>query len=359
MKSRLIVKLLLVHLVVIGFVLAVVWLAINTLAASYFVTLMQRYHISPKPAQAMFVGAVHRYLIWSCLAAALLAVILSFLIMRRLLAPLTGMTTIAQRIATGDFNGRVPEISVDEVGQLAKAFNKMAASLEQIERLRRSLMIDVAHELRTPLTNMRGYLEALKDGVLPPSVETFGMLHDQTLRLADLVEDVLDLARADAARGYLQRRPVALPALMEQIRELFATRLAQRHIDVRVQIPEQLPPVSADRKRIARVLRNLMDNCLRYTPEGGFLEISMAAANGRVRVALTNTGGEIQPEDLPYLFERFFRGEKSRSRDHGGAGIGLAIVKELVEAHGGTVGAAIDGDRLQIRFDLPVAEDDL
>jgi signal transduction histidine kinase len=138
-------------------------------------------------------------LIWASLAAVILAAVLSFVMMRKVLGPLTRMTATTRQIAAGNFSVRVPAGTEDEVGQLARAFNRMAESLEKIENLRRNLMIDVAHELRTPLTNIRGYLEALDDGVLPPAKETFSLLLDETLRLIQLAEDVLDLARADAA----------------------------------------------------------------------------------------------------------------------------------------------------------------
>ncbi len=355
MKSRLILKLLLVNLTVIAFVMVIVWFSIDTLAAGYFVTLMERYHISPGPAHAMFVGAVHRYLLWACLAAALLAALLSFLMMKRVLSPLTRMILITQQIAGGDFDGRVPETATDEVGQLAAAFNRMAASLAKIEGLRRSLMIDVAHELRTPLTNMRGYLEALKDGVLPPTADTFAMLHEETLRLADLVEDVLRLARADAATETLQRQPVDLAALVRKTEADFAPRLAGKGIDVHREIAANLPAVPADPDRILRVLRSLMDNAVRYSPEGDRLEVRVENRHSGLRVALSNTG-KIKEGDLPFLFERFFRSEPSRSRDHGGAGIGLALVKELVEAHGGSVGADTDGTRFRVWFELPLED---
>ena len=178
MKRYLILKLLAIHLIVICFAMVIVWFSIDTLAAGYFVTLMEKYNISPKPAHAMFVSAIHRYLLWAFAGAVALAVLLSFLMMRRVLAPLSRMTVISREIAEGNFGTRVPVGSRDEVGQLAQAFNQMAASLEAIERLRRTLMIDVAHELRTPLTNIRGYLEALDDRVLPFSKETFILAAD-------------------------------------------------------------------------------------------------------------------------------------------------------------------------------------
>jgi signal transduction histidine kinase len=353
-KRHLILKLLAVNLAVIAFVIIVVWLSIDTLAAGYFVTLMEKYHISPGPAHAMFVGAVHRYLLWACLAAVILAVVLSFVMMRRILAPLTRMTVVTREIAAGNFAERVPVATQDEVGQLAQAFNQMASSLEKIENLRRTLMIDVAHELRTPLTNIRGYLEALTDGVLPPSSSTFALLQDETMRLVQLVEDVLQLARADAARGSLNLEPIDLSEAIDTAIETFLPRFNRKSVVVKRHVPNGPVKVSADRARIARILRNLTDNAARYTPQKGTVDIRIDVDAEQVRVVFSNDCSELIAADLPYLFERFFRGEKSRSRQHGGAGIGLAIVKELVEAHGGTVGAEVTDGRVRVWFALPL-----
>ena len=352
-KPRLIVKLLAVHLAVIGFVLVVVWFAIDTLAAGYFVTLMKKYNISPGPAHTMFVGAVHRYLVWACLGGALLALVLSFLMMRRVLAPLTQMTEISREIAAGRFDVKVPVDRADEVGQLARAFNQMAASLEKLERRRRDLMIDVAHELRTPLTNIRGYLEALADKVLPPSPATLDLLQAETLRLAQLVEDVLALARADAAHGRLQYETVDLRQMIRTALESFAPAFQRKSIAVDLASPADMPALSIDRGRIGRVLRSLIDNAARYTPAGGTFSIELQPSAEGVQVIFSNAAPDLAPGDLPYLFERFYRGEKSRSRAHGGAGIGLAIVKELIEAHGGGVEAALENGKLRIRLTLP------
>jgi len=354
-KHRLIWKLLFINLIVIAVVMVIVWISIDTLAADYFVTLMERYHISPEPAHDMFVDAVHRYLIWACLFAALLAIALNFFMMQRILSPLTQMTAISRQISTGDFNGRVPEITADEVGQLARDFNQMAESLEKIESLRRSLMIDVAHELRTPLTNMRGYLEALKDDILPPSSETFYMLHEETLRLVNLVEDVLRLARADASRKKLNREDIDIPVLIREMLMVFENRFAEKKITVHQHIPDNLPSVFADRIQISRVVRNLFDNAVWYTPENTDVQIYVLSTPHRIKVAMSNTAAGIRQEDIPFIFERFFRGEKSRSREHGGAGIGLAIVKELVEAHDGNVGADFEDHQITIWFDLPIS----
>lgn len=351
--KKVILKLLAINLVVVGFVLVVVWVSIDILAAGYFVTLMEKYKISPEPAHAMFVSAVHRYLLWACVSALTLAVVLSFLMMRRVLAPLIQMTVITREIAAGNFADRVPVLTHDEVGQLAQAFNRMAQSLEKLEKLRRTLMIDVAHELRTPLTNIRGYLEALNDRVLPPSTQTFTLLQEETLRLAELVEDVLQMARADAARTDLHRGPMDMRDAVDTALKAFSRTFGQKSVTVRIQAPDGPVWVSADRDRITRVLRNLTDNAARYAPPNGELTINIHSDSRQLRVDYINDVDDLLPEDLPYIFERFYRGEKSRSRQHGGAGIGLAIVKELIAAHDGTAHADIVDGQVRIGFILP------
>ena len=352
MKRYLIVKLLAVNLVVIGFVMVFVWIAIDTLAASYFMTLMEKYHVSPEPAHDMFVEAIHRYLIWASLAAVILAVILSFLMMRRVLAPLTQMTAISREIAAGNFVLRVPAVSEDEVGQLARAFNRMSASLEKIERLRRDLMIDVAHELRTPLTNIRGYLEALNDGVLPPSLETFAMLQSETLRIVQLVEDVLQLAKADAAHDNLSLEPVDVVQIIREQIKADQPAFDRRNISINHKLPAKAVMVAGDRHRLTRVFRNLGDNAARYTPRNKEMSIHVDLDADMVRICYSNPVESLTQADLPYLFERFYRGEKSRSRRHGGAGIGLAIVKELIEAHQGNIDAELRDNQLHICVEL-------
>ena len=357
MKRFLIIKLIAVNLIVVGFAVVVVWLAIDTLAAGYFVTLMEKYHISPGPAHAMFVDSIHRYLIWAFAGAIFLAIVLSYVMNRRILGPLTRMTTITGEIAAGEFSARVPVATADEVGRLARAFNRMAENLEKIEHLRRSLMIDVAHELRTPLTNIRGYLEALNDGVLPPAPKTLSLLQDETLRLVQLVEDVLALARADAAGSQLELTDVDLKAMVDNTVATFAPALSSKSLTMRLHASSSAPIIRADRDRLARVLRNLTDNAIQYAPQKTVVDITIGVDTGRVRLDYANVAGDVLPDDLPYLFERFYRGEKSRSRHHGGAGIGLSIVKELVEAHGGNVYARLDGNHVHIGFTIPSVAD--
>jgi signal transduction histidine kinase len=346
-------KLLGINILVIVFVILIVWVAVNYLAADYFVTLMEKYNISPTSSHEMFVSSVHRYLIWASLSAVLLAVALSFLLVRRVLGPLTRMMSITREIASGEYSGRVPVAARDEIGQLGGAFNSMAESLQHIEQLRKTMTINVAHELKTPLTNMQGYLEALVDGVLIPTRKTFELLHEETMRLVHLVEDLLRLARADAARGNLQKVEIRLGKLIEQTLDSFRPQFADRNIGVTARILTGNDQLDADPEKLTQVFINLFQNVSQYTPAGGSFTIDMESRPGEIKVIFANSCGELSEEDLPFVFERFYRGEKSRSREHGGAGIGLTIVKELIEAHNGRVGAELFQNEIRIWFTLP------
>jgi len=344
-RVRLLWKLLAINIPVIGGVIAVVWIAINYLAANYFMVLMDKYDISPTEAHQMFLHAVHRYLIWASLGALALAASLSFLLTRKVLWPLSQMAAASQALATGNYGARVRVTSRDEVGQLGEDFNRMAESLDRMEHLRKRMVADVAHELRTPLTNIRGYLEALRDGVVPPSAETYAIVEQEILRLVRLVEDLLQLARADAAGSHLERQVVSLEDVVEEVLDAYRPRLQAKGIASQVDIGADSERVLADRDKLVRMVSNLVDNALQYTLPGGRLRLYAEREATGVKVTLANTGEGIAEEDLPFVFERFYRGDRSRSRESGGAGIGLAIVKELAEAHHGRVGAATgDGE---------------
>ncbi len=354
MKLRLLGKLLLVNILpVIGVIILVIWLAIDQLAADYFMVLMDKYDVSPTDTHQMFLDAVHRYLLWASLAALALALLLSYLLTRRVLRPLSQMTAITRELAAGSFSGRVEVSSTDEIGELGLAFNRMADSLEQLEQLRKTMVADVAHELRTPLTNLRGYLEALSDKVVPPSKETFGMLEEETLRLVHLVEDLQQLARADAARAFLHRQPLLLQELIEQMLALYGPNFQAKQISVQTSFAAGSELVKADRDKLLQALRNLIENAWKYTPPQGTVSVSTQGVSQGIRVIIANSGEGIAAKDLPFIFERFFRTDRSRSRQAGGAGIGLAIVKELIEAHGGRVGAESSGGETRVWFILP------
>jgi signal transduction histidine kinase len=230
----------------------------------------------------------------------------------------------------------------------------MADSLQKIERLRKTMMIDVAHELRTPLSNIQGYLEALIDGVVPASRDTFELLHDETLRLTHLVEDILHLAKADAARETLDLMDIRIGDVIERVFDVFKTQFETKRIDVDSTRVDRAVRVYADPEKLTQVVRNLMQNAYQYTISGGTVNILTQSMNQDIQVVFANTGVEVAEQDLPFIFERFYRGEKSRSREHGGAGIGLAIVKELVEAHNGKVGAQIHNNETRVWFSLPI-----
>ncbi len=214
-------------------------------------------------------------------------------------------------------------------------------------------MADAAHELRTPLTNIRGYLEALHEGVVPPSKETFAMLHAEMLRLVKLSEDLLSLARADAAKQDLHPQRFSLRELVEEVLEFNRLRFDAKDLATELRFDEGADRVLADREKLLQAVRNLVDNAWQYTLRGGRLYIYGEREPGCIRVTFANTGEGIAMEDMPYIFERFYRADKSRSREHGGAGIGLSIVKELIEAHEGQVGAASAEGETRVWFTLP------
>lgn len=354
MKQRLIWKLLLVNVVpVIAVVVVVIWLAIDRLAANYFMVLMDKYMVEPVETHRAFLIAIHHYLLWAGLAGLLLALLLSYLLTRRVLRPLSQMVAATREVATGNFSPRVEVVGADEVGELGVAFNRMADSLEKVEQLRKTMVADLAHELRTPLTNLRGYLEGLSDGVIYAEKATFAMLQLEVLRLVHLVEDLQQLARADAARAYLDKRQLDLNELVGEMLVLYRPNFEAKKIAVSCSVDPIAARICADRDKLLQALRNLLENAWKYTPVGGWLKVEAESLDGGTKVTFTNSGAVIDDGDLPYIFERFFRADRSRSRAAGGAGLGLAIVKELIEAHGGKVGAESRDGLTSIWFVLP------
>jgi two-component system sensor histidine kinase BaeS len=348
MKQRLLWKLLAVNLPVIGIVIAVLWLAIDILAADYFSNLMERYKISPAETHQMFLDAIHRYFIQAAIVALALASLLSVILTRKVLRPLSEIGEVTRRLAAGDYSARTTASPADEVGELASAFNQMADSLEHLEGLRRTMVADFAHELRTPLTNIRGYLEALADGVVTPSKETYDILQDEIMRLVRLVEDLNQLTSAEAARAYLRREKIDLRDFVERALALNRHEFDARGISVDLTFEAGAEHIEGDPDKLLQILRNLFQNAWQYTPEGGAFHIAASRDADLVRIDFVNTSVDITAEDTSLVFERFHRIEKSRSRETGGAGIGLSIVKQLVEAHGGGVGVATEGD--DVRF---------
>lgn len=355
MKQRLLWKLLLINIVpVILVIILVIWWAIDQLAAAYFMDLMKKYAISPTEMHAMFLTSIHHYLLWASLVALVVAALLSFLLTRRVLRPLSQMSMITEKIAAGDFSSRVEVQTSDEVGDLGRAFNRMADSLARVEQLRKNMVADVAHELRTPLTNLRGYLEALNDQVLPPSHETLRILQEESLHLVRLVENLQQLARADAAGVLLHRVSVSPAEEMGRMLGLYKQQFLDKEITVQTDLATSAA-LMADRDKLLQAMRNLFENCRQYTPMAGWVRLVVAEKGEEVVVSFVNSGPGISPEDLPFIFERFFRTDRSRSREAGGFGIGLSITKQLIEAQGGRVGAESDAGATTVWFALPMA----
>jgi signal transduction histidine kinase len=354
MRQRLLWNLLIGHIVPLFVIIAlIVWNTVYRRAGDYYKVLVERYNIAPIDAHRMFLANIRHDLLWGALAALALTLLLTYLLTRWVLRPLFQLTAVTRKVADGNYSERVNVVSRYEVGQLVDAFNHMADNLEKIEGLRKNMVADIAHELRTPLTNLRGYLEGLIDSVIPPSRETFRMLEQEVLRLVNLVEDLQQLARADAARAYLDRKELSLHELLRQIIDLYEPNFQEKEIIVQWDLGPGSEIVTADRDKLLQAIRNLADNAWKYTPAGGTVTISTQRSPDGIKTVFANSGAIIAQDDIPYLFERFFRADRSRSRDAGGAGIGLAIVKELIEAHGGTVGASSDVNGTRVWFTLP------
>jgi histidine kinase len=252
---------------------------------------------------------------------------------------------VHHNIADGNYSERVPVRGTDEIGQLAIRFNQMATQLEQVESMRRQLIGDVAHELRTPLTSIKGYMEGLVDGVLPPTPETYNQIHREADRLSRLVDDLQELSRVESMAYALEIRPVAIDGLVQTTVNRLSPQAIAKHITLNSQLAAGLPPIRADEDRITQVLVNLVANAIQYTPEGGHVTISAARYADEVHISVVDTGIGIPPEHLANLYTRFYRVDKSRSRNAGGgSGIGLTIARHLVEAHGGRIWAESKGE---------------
>ena len=288
------------------------------------------------PGQA-FLQSVRESLVWAGLLAAGLALILGLAISRRMTAPLRRLTEAAGAIADGDLAQQVPANGGDEIGELAAAFNQMATSLGQAETSRRNMMADVAHELRTPLTVIQGNLQAMLDGIFPLDQAQVASLYDETRLLIRLVEDLRDLAQVEAGQLRLERAPVDLATLARSAMTTFGPIADEAGVSLSLDAVQEVPKVLGDGDRLAQVLRNLLSNALRHTPAGGRVTVRVAAAGPQVVLEVSDTGSGIAAEDLPHVFDRFYRADKSRSRRGGGAGLGLAIARQLVLAHGGEI----------------------
>ncbi|MFQ3661239.1 MAG: ATP-binding protein [Chloroflexaceae bacterium] len=286
-----------------------------------------------------------------------LGLALGLLIAWGLAAPLRRLAVGAQRIAAGQFDERVPVAGPAEVRTVAVAFNDMAAALAAGEAERRHMVADIAHELRTPLTVIQGNLRAMLDEVYPLTREEVARIYEASLGLGRLVDDLRVLSLAEAGRLDLHVQPVAVGPLLTREAALFADLAAGQGVRLQVEASDTLPEALADPERLAQVLHNLLSNALRYTPAGGRITLRAAGGSNRsVRLEVEDTGAGIAPEDLPHVFERFYRADRGRARENGGSGLGLTIANQLVRLQGGTMGVeSVPGRGARFWFTLPAA----
>ena len=345
--------------VVIAATVATIILLMDYIAEPSFMSIM---HAAGQPVdlaagQRAYEAAVASEVYPTVAIGAALAVLLNFLFVTLALRPLRAVRAATRRMASGAAPAPIESRSHDEIGDVAASVNELARSLKRLEDLRRQVTNDVAHELRTPLHNLLGLLEGMRDGVIPASAEQLDRAHHELRRLIALVEDLRALSDAQLARDRMELRPLDLVGLVRDTAGGFAAAMEERRVTSTVEHDGWMPTVIGDRVRLAQVVGNMMDNAIRHAAPGTVITLRVSAsANAMARVSVTDAGDMIPPDILPYIFERFFRVDPSRARGSGGAGIGLAIVRELVDAHGGTVGAGSDDDGVTVWFEIPLAD---
>ena len=287
------------------------------------------------PQDVSFRASVNRLLLFGGLAAGFLALLLGIVLARRATAPARELADAARAFASGERGRRVRYDTPDEFGEMARAFNTMGDTVEEEDRLRRDFAAEVAHEVRTPLAIIRSQIEAIQDCVLEPDPATVGSLHEETLRLTRLMGDLETLASAEAAGFSLSPQPIALKPLLDECARGFAGPFEAQGVTLRSDLDDVVADV--DPSRLRQVVSNLLSNALKFTPSGGSVGLQLRSIGAQILITVTNTGPGIVPDDLPHVFERFYRGHGVRAS---GSGIGLTVVRELVEAHGGSVGVS-------------------
>lgn len=286
--------------------------------------------------EEIFLSSVNSAVLLSVIIALITSISLILYYSRKTLAPIQDLTAAAEKIKQGELDQEVTVNSRDEVGKLASAFNSMAEQLRKQERLRRNMVSDVAHELRSPLTKSHGYLEALKEGALEPDEKVINALYRNSAVLKKLIDDLHDLARAEAGQLNLEREVVLLGDVLSATLEAIRFRLEDKDINIEVDLSNDLL-VKVDPDRFQQVLRNLIDNAITYSDKGGVIKINGKVRDNQVELKVVDNGEGVPEKDIPHIFERFYRVDRSRSRETGGTGLGLTIAKEIVEAHDGEI----------------------
>jgi two-component system sensor histidine kinase BaeS len=338
-------------LIVAGLAIVILAIGVVVVGGQSFADLMASHGESAESSRAMFADSVGWVVIATSIVAVVVAVGVAGVLGAMLARPLRDIGGAARRIAEGDYEARIPRQGPEEIVSLSDSFNQMAAALEEQERMRREFIANAAHELRTPLTNLQGYLEALRDGVIEPDRATFESLLDEAERLVRLSRSLDTLAAGDAGTPS-QPIDLDLAATIRMAVDLARPAIRAAGLELDVDLPDTLP-ARGDPDQLAQVVGNLLQNAVRYTPAGGRVYVKAERRPADVLVSVANSGEGIPAGDLPHVFERFYRVDKSRDRASGGAGIGLAIVRQIVEAAGGTVGAESRDGMTRFWFSLP------
>jgi signal transduction histidine kinase len=321
-------------------------------------------YISPDPEADPYVApfqrlatSINRSLLLGGALAIVIALILTFVLSRRMSSPIGVLAKAARRLGGGDLSQRVQFQGKGEVKELAQAFNSMAADLEYAEQLRRNLVADVAHELRTPLSNIQGYLEAIRDRMMKPNASTIRSLNEETALLSRLVDELQELSLAEAGELKLVYQTEDIAKLVKQAVTSWQPQVAAKEISLSLELPDNLPLFNIDRQRVNEVLHNLLENAVAHTNKGGTITVSATRQDDWVEISVSDTGEGIPAEDLPNIFERFYRVDRSRARATGGSGLGLTIAKRWVEAHGGKIVVQSElGKGSRFSFTLPISE---
>jgi signal transduction histidine kinase len=353
MSSRgLAVRIALAALACAGLGMAILVTGVVIVGGEAFKALMLEAGESADDARMMYDASVTQVIVGAVVVAILAAIGIAIVLARMLARPLAEVGAAARRVAEGDYDARVPREGPEELASLADSFNQMAAALERQEQVRRDFIANAAHELRTPLTNLQGYLEALRDGVIAGDAATYESLREEVDRLVRLSRSLDQLAEGDADGRPIGPTELDLAAHIRTALALAMPTLERAGLELEVEVPDHLP-ARGNADHLAQVLANLLSNAARYTPRGGRVMVRAERRPLDVLVSVLNTGATIPPTDLPRVFERFYRVEKSRDPERGGAGIGLAIVKQLVESAGGRVGAESTDGSTRFWFSLP------
>ena len=306
------------------------------------------------PAEDLFLHRTNEALLYAIFGAMVVALLMGIFLARTLIHPLQALTQAAQNITQGNLEQEVILNSKDEIGQLAQAFNKMSREVARVNRLQRQMTADIAHDLRTPLLVIAGYIEAMKDGVLQPTTQRLSLIYTEIERLQQLVGDLRMLSQADAGELMLHRQYISPKTLLQRVAETFTQTALNQHITLSVNTDVDTADIYIDEARMMQVFGNLISNALRYTPEGGKIKLSVQTQENLVTIMIRDNGIGIPEEDIPNIFDRFYRVDKSRTESEE-SGLGLAIAKALITAHGASISVeSVYGEYTQFNIIFPV-----